>query len=113
MADAARKKYDHPYDDPLNPPDRSEINKKVSEKQKKLWEALSAYITQQGGWVVSVPGLKVLRLEIPQGSSLASKLSELGWVPRHAGTGTRLSPGRTPEEIFRSVDIVEVTLPGK
>jgi hypothetical protein len=110
---AVRKKYTRPHDDPLNPPDRSEINKEVSEKQKKLWEALYEYITQQGGWVTSVPGLKHLRLEVPPGSALPAKLREFGYSVHHAGTGTRLSPGNTPEKIFRAVDVVEITIPGK
>ena len=106
---AIRKKYARPYDDPLNPT-RTEF-RPVSEKQKRLWEALKEYITQHGGWVTSVPGLKHLRLEVPPGSALPAKLREFGYAVHHAGAGTRLSPGRTPEEIFRSVDIIELTIP--
>jgi hypothetical protein len=105
-----RAKYKAQYFDRLNPPDRSEINKKVSEKQRRLWEALSEYITANGGTVVSIPFLKNLRVEVSPGSPLPSKLAEFGYSVRHAGTGTRLSPGNTPEEIFQSVEIVEVTL---
>jgi hypothetical protein len=58
-------------------------------------------------------GSEHLRFEVSPGSALPAKLAEFGYSVRHAGTGTRLSPGNTPEEIFRTVDIVEITLPGK
>ncbi|MGB9020507.1 MAG: hypothetical protein WCC77_23120 [Pseudolabrys sp.] len=106
-----RKKSAAPYDNKLNPT-RTEY-KPVSEKQRQLWQALYEYITQQGGWVVSIPFLKNLRIEVSPGSSLPAKLLEFGYTVRDAGTGTRLSPGNTSEEIFRAVDIVEITLPGK
>jgi hypothetical protein len=106
---AVRKKYAAAYDDKLNPL-RTEF-KPVSEKQRRLWEALHEYITGYGGVVVSVPFSKNIRLEVSPGSPLPSKLGELGYNVHHAGAGTRLSPGRTPEEIFRSVDIIELTIP--
>ena len=73
---------------------------------------LSEYITANGGTVVSIPFLKTLRLEVSPGSPLPAKLREFGYTVRHAGTGTHLSPGNTPAEIFRAVDVVEITLPG-
>ena len=99
-----RKKSTAPYDNKLNPT-RTKY-KPVSEKQRQLWQALYDYITQQGGWTVSVPGLKRLRFEIPPGSALPSKLSF--YDPRHIGTRIRLTPGAH----FTPVDIVEITLPG-
>ena len=108
-----RTKYKAQYIDRLNPPDHTEINRKVSEKQRRLWEALSEFITANGGAVVSIPYLKNLRIEVSPGSSLPAKLNEFGYSVHHAGSGTHLSPGRTPEEIFRAVDVVEITLPGK
>jgi hypothetical protein len=55
---AIRKKYSRPYDDPLNPV-RTE-HKPVSEKQRRLWQALYEYITGNGGTVTSIPFLKTL-----------------------------------------------------
>ncbi|MGA7389934.1 MAG: hypothetical protein WBW99_18670, partial [Pseudolabrys sp.] len=44
-----------PYDDKLNAVRKE--SKPVSEKQRRLWQALHEYITRQGGWVVSIPGV--------------------------------------------------------
>ena len=53
-----------------------------------------------------------MRIECKQGSALPAKLIELGYSPRHCGTGTRLTSGHTPETIFLPIDILEITLPG-
>ena len=49
------------------------------EQRRKLWEALNEFIHLNGGWVVSPPGEKVLRIEVMKGSSLPTKLTELGY----------------------------------
>jgi hypothetical protein len=71
----------------------------LSEQQRDLWTALNEYIRANGGWVVSVPGLTTLRVEIPQSSPLPMKLAGLGYRVRHAGTATRLVPGGMVETI--------------
>jgi hypothetical protein len=77
------------------------------EKQRKLFEAANAYITQEGGWVVSPPGDKRLRIESPQDGGLPIRLAERGFVLRYIGTGTRnVSSGIIP------TDIIEITLRG-
>lgn len=78
------------------------------EQRKELWAALNAYIRDNGCHVVSKPGDKYLRFEMPRGSSLPAKLIELGYSPRHLNTDTRLQTGA-----FQPVDIIEITLPGK
>jgi hypothetical protein len=105
---AARKNYSRPYDDPLNPPDRSEINKKVSEKQRRLWQALHSRCQEHGAWVVSVPGHRELRIECRKDSTLPSKLKELGYEPRCCETHTRIEAGH-----FLPVDVISILLPGK
>ena len=80
---AIRKKYATAYDDKLNP-HRPEF-RPVSEKQRRLWEALKEYITANGGVVVWIPFLKNLRLEVSPGSPLPAKLAEFGYNVRHAG----------------------------
>jgi hypothetical protein len=84
------------------------------EQRYNLWEALTAYIQSSGGWVISLPGTKHLRVEVPQNSALPAKLSEFGYKVRHFGSGTRPSPTvDTSEAVFLPVDIIEITLPGK
>jgi hypothetical protein len=78
------------------------------EKQRKVFEALNACVTAQGGWVVSPPGNKSIRIEAPEGSALPIRLAELGYKLQFRGTGTRnTSSGFVP------VDIIETKLPGK
>jgi hypothetical protein len=98
------------------------------EQRRKLWEALRDFIHSVGSWVVSPPGQKEIRIECRQGSSLPAKLIELGYSPRHCGTGTRITATGTTETItkhsttgqpiirqhpgFVPVDIIEITLGG-
>jgi len=42
----------------------------VIKQRTELWEALNAFVSQEGGWVTSVPGAKNLRIETPSRSSL-------------------------------------------
>jgi hypothetical protein len=106
LRDIVRKKYAQKYSDPLNPT-RTEVVK-VSEKQRRLWDALNEFIIAHGGWVVSVPGLKVLRMGVQQDSALPAKLTELGYQPHHCGLHVRISGGK-----FLPVDSIEISLPGK
>jgi hypothetical protein len=99
----------------------------ANERRQKLFTALNTFISAQGGWVVSAPGAKNLRVEMRQGSSLPAKLSEFGYDPRHCGTSTRITPTGIVETITEhstgkpiirhhagiiAVDIIEITLGG-
>ena len=105
MADAPAKKkiaFDHWANQRQGKTDH------LLEQRTKLWEALNAFISQQGGWVVSPPGSKSLRVEIQQKSVLPAQLLELGYAVRSAGIGTRITSGK-----FLPVDVIEISLPGK
>lgn len=108
MADGPPSKKPKTVTDWLNKPRSERLD--VTEQRRKLWGALTAFIHSNGGNVVSAPGGKSLRVEVPPGSPLPARLIEYGYNPRYCGVGTRLSPGSTPEEIFRNVDIIEVAL---
>ena len=93
-------------------------------QKTELWEAINNFISQNGGWLVSPFGSDRLRVEIPRGSSLAAKLAEAGFEPRHIGTGTRITPNAITETIDANtkqqrtlthggivpVDILEISL---
>jgi hypothetical protein len=98
------------------------------EQRRLLWEALRDFIHAAGGWVVSLPGLREIRIEAPQGSSLPAKLIELGYSPRICGSSTRITPTGTIETITHHpigkpitrhhpgivpVDILEIELSGR
>jgi len=59
---------------------RSEQPPPVSEQRRTLWNALNTFITSQGGWVVSPPFGRFVRIEVKQGSSLPVTLEEAGTV---------------------------------
>jgi hypothetical protein len=54
-------------------PNRAEPREKiekVSAQRMRLWTALNAFVHSQGGWVVSAPYGRFVRIEVEQGSSL-------------------------------------------
>jgi hypothetical protein len=63
--------------------------------------ALHEFIRKSGGWLVSAPHEKYLRVEVERGSPLPTKLTELGYDVRAAGVSTRVtSNGFMPTEII-------------
>jgi hypothetical protein len=76
------------------------------EKRKKLWDTLGKYIHDNGGWVISIPHKKTLRIEVAAGSSLPSKLIEFGYTPTYCGVGTRITAGSV-----KRVDVLQIKLP--
>jgi hypothetical protein len=82
----------------------------MSERRRKLWQALHEFIRDNGGWVVSPPGAD-LRIEIPERSELPAKLTELGYRPLSIGQATRLTnkPGAPSPWVI--LDIIIISLP--
>ena len=93
--------------DRLNP-DRVEAPQKISAQRMRLWNALHEFCQQHGGTVVSLPGHRELRIEIPKDLALTAKLSEIGYNPRHCCTTTRITAGT-----FTTVDVISIMMPGK
>jgi hypothetical protein len=79
----------------------------MTERQRRLWDALNDFIRSQGAWLVSAPHEKWLRVECECGSPLPVKLSQMGYSDvRAAGVSTRVtSNGLIPTEF------VSFTLP--
>jgi hypothetical protein len=86
---------------------RKEATPKISEKRLRLWNALHDFIRENGGWLVSTSGMKQMRIEARQGSSLPAKLIELGYEPRHCGQRTRTGPD------WLCVEVIEIDLSGR
>ena len=78
----------------------------LAQQRLKLFDAINSFCRQHGAAVVSIPGLKEIRIETPKNSGLAVKLAELGYNPHHAGMTTRIEAGT-----FTSVDVLEIFLP--
>ncbi len=65
-----------------------------AEKYQNLWETLNQFIRQSGGFLISSPAEKYLRIEVPNESALPDKLFDLGYDLRPAGANTRIVGGR-------------------
>ena len=97
------------------PPDRTaddrtaEVDAKTRKQRRMLWEALNEYITRNGGFVVSIPGAKQMRIEIDETSDLAGRLAETGHRMQYCGVGVRIT-GMSPDA-FLNVSIYEIVLP--
>lgn len=105
MADSPQKKKQ--FDDWRNQAFAERANREAARRRTELWQALNKWITQNGGWVVSLPSNPRLRIETRRDSNLASKLVQLSYAPRLCGVNTRLtSSGIIP------IDILEIKLPG-
>jgi hypothetical protein len=92
-------------------PNRVEVREKVekvSAQRMRLWHALHDFVRQHGGAVVSVPGHREIRIEVPKDSPLAAKLSEAGYQPHHHCATTRIAAGA-----FTTVDVISIMMPGK
>lgn len=86
--------------------ERIEATPKVSEKRRRLWQAVSDFIHAGGGWVTSPPFGRFVRIECNQGSPLPVELEKAGWHSlRHAGVTTRIDAGT-----FHTVDVLELDL---
>ena len=92
-------------------PARTEVREKVervSAQRMRLWQALNEFIDSQGGWVVSVPGHREVRIEVPKNSPLPVRLTELGYQPHHCCVTKRITAGA-----FTTVDVISIMMPGK
>ncbi len=62
-------------------------------RRQRLWAALVEFIARKGGHVISAPGEKHLRVEIPQHSSLPDELYDLGYDLQPTGNNIRIVAG--------------------
>jgi hypothetical protein len=87
---------------------KSEPVAKFSQRRMRLWHALNDFIRANGGWLVSAPHEKFLRVEVPTKSSLPSRLIEFGYDVKSGGVATRCTSGG-----LLPVDVITFALPVK
>ena len=61
--------------------ERTEPTPKVSAQRMRLWHAVNDFCRQHGGAVVSVPGHKEMRIEIPKSPRSRPSWSSLAISP--------------------------------
>jgi hypothetical protein len=59
---------------------------------KEKFAAINAYVTEHGGWLVSVPGDPEMRLQTLPGSALPDQLAALGYIVERTGETQRILP---------------------
>jgi hypothetical protein len=69
----------------------SPSNPKLDEAKAKFTD-INAFVTERGGWLVSVPGDPEMRLQVLPGSPLPDELRELGYIVVPTGTTERILP---------------------
>jgi hypothetical protein len=73
------------------------------EYQKRMFAGLNVFVTERGGWLVSVPGDPVMRMECLPGSPLPDALSAMGYSCENTGrTRERLLPSAITEKLVRT-----------
>ncbi|MGO8923928.1 MAG: hypothetical protein ACLQF4_13450 [Xanthobacteraceae bacterium] len=61
------------------------------EKQRRLFQIFTTYVTERGGWVTSPPGDKRVRFEVPQLNEIPIRLREKEIPLTYIGESTRVT----------------------
>jgi hypothetical protein len=85
--------------------DRASGASKTALHRLSLLNALSKFVHANGGFVVSPPGEKVVRIEVPRGSDLPVRLA--AYHPVACGCTTRVTYGDIAQ-----MDVIEIVLEG-
>jgi hypothetical protein len=83
----------------INAPSSPEID-----EAREKFAAINAYITERGGWLVSVPGAPEVTMECLPDSAPPNDLRALGYDVREIGDGERILPHRIVERFTRRAD---------
>jgi hypothetical protein len=79
---------------------------------KQLWAAMCDLVSDEGGWITSVPNNAEIRMEARVGSDLPEVLANLGYELTSLGRGERLLPdSRTQSVMPVVVEIYQFTMP--
>jgi hypothetical protein len=76
-------------------------------KQRELWSVLNLFVSRNGGWLVSAPSERPLRLEVPIYSELPDKLFDLGYAlqPPDGVSGERMIGDRITQILCFKFDV--------
>jgi hypothetical protein len=64
----------------------------VIDERKKRFGGINDFVTDHGGWMVSIPGEVEMRFEAMPGSALPDELRKLGYIVVPTGTTERILP---------------------
>jgi hypothetical protein len=87
---------------PQAPIDRE--RKTAIEKRKRIFASLNRYVSERGGWLVSVPGAVDVTMECLPDSTLPDDIARLGHDVKPDGETTRILPAAITERFVRGAD---------
>lgn len=88
----------------------SKLDDATRRERRAQWEDLSDSIHRYGAWVVSILGMRRMRIEAREGCDLAAKLESLGFQIDRCGVRMRLI-GTEGRDGTIPVEILEIELP--
>jgi hypothetical protein len=74
------------------------------DERKKRFDGINDYVTERGGWLISVPGDPAVRMECLPDSRLPNDLRALGYDVREIGDGERILMRGIVERFTRRAD---------
>jgi hypothetical protein len=101
---------------------RADQPNEITERRRDLWRALNQFVADHGGFVTSVQFASPIRIEVPVGSTLPTKLAEVGYDLLFREQTTRLGAASVQHDrrgrprpvtgyAFYTVDVFELKLP--
>ena len=72
---------------------------------KERFAGVNAYVSEHGGWMVSVPGDREMHFLAPPGSPLPDELRELGYIVERVGETQRIAAKKLRVEIVKMFDL--------
>jgi hypothetical protein len=72
---------------------------------KGRFAGINAYVSEHGGWMVSVPGDREMHFLAPPGSPLPHELRELGYIVERIGETQRIAAKKLRVEIVEMFDL--------
>lgn len=86
------------------PPAESKWSRAKLEDRKERFATLNKFVTERGGWIVSIPGDRDVRVEVLENSSLPEEMSQLGYKLEPDGEGERILPHAITTQVVSDVD---------
>jgi hypothetical protein len=74
------------------------------EEIKSRFHGLCDFVASHGGWVVSVPGAREVRIECLPGSLLPKTLRKIGYKPTRGEDGQRILPVAVTQSFVQNAD---------
>lgn len=86
------------------PAAESKWSRRALEDRKERFAALNKFVTDRGGWIVSIPGDRDVRIDVLENSALPDELRGLGYVLTALGESERILHTAIEQKFVRAPD---------